>query len=302
LALAFLGISWEPIGQMGTSVLFVPALWFAALPAAHAWTWLGGWLWKHGVWGRLSLALVLAALVAGGYFGRDALAPLADRAWRTEPLQIGLGPARESVVRSIIQHTGPEARILWEDQPLAREAPHWSALLPVLTGRPFLGGLDPDGFIVHSSISFKDGALEQRPIATWSDAALERYCKRYNVGWVVAWSPAVLKRFEAWPGAEPIVDLHDDVTGRLFLVKYAPRDFTLKGKARLIHADWHHITLADVVPEDGVVVLSLHFQAGMRATPSRVQIEAEPSGASIGFIRLRVAAPVERVTLTWGDR
>jgi hypothetical protein len=113
----------------------------------------------------------------------------------------------------------------------------------------------------------------------------------------------VLKRIEAWPGAEPVAELRDDVPGRLFLAKYAQRDFTLKGKARLIHADWHHITLADVVPEGGVVVLSLHHQAGMRASPSRVQIEAEPCGHDpIGFIRLRVAGPVERVTLTWGNR
>jgi hypothetical protein len=93
------------------------------------------------------------------------------------------------------------------------------------------------------------------------------------------------------------------VPGWLFLVKHAPRSYTLKGKAHMVHADWHHITLADVVPDDGTVVLSLHYQTGMRASPSRVQIEREPNGDDpIGFIRLRVAGPVARVTLTWGDQ
>jgi hypothetical protein len=302
LVLAFLGISWEPIGQMGTSALFLPALWFAALPAAHAWTWVIGRLSAQGRKGRLTLACLGAGLGVAGVFGRDELAPLSQRCLGTEPLQIGLGPVRAAVVGKIVQHTGPEARILWEDRPLSRQASRWSALLPILTGRAFLGGLDPDAFIEHSSISFIDGALEGRSIATWSDEALEEYCKRYNVGWVIAWSPVVLKRFSDWEGTVPVTDLYDDVPGRLFLVKHAPRDFTLKGKAQLTHADGHHITLADVVPENGVVVLSLHYQAGMQASPSRVQIEREPSGHDlIGFIRLRLAGPAARVTLTWGN-
>src|SRR5882724_8280531 len=37
LTLALLGISWEPLGQVGSAALLAPALWFATLPAAHAW-------------------------------------------------------------------------------------------------------------------------------------------------------------------------------------------------------------------------------------------------------------------------
>ena len=303
LVLTLLGISWEPMGQMGTSVLFVPALWFAALPAAHAWTWTMGQLARQGAAGHLSLLLVAAGLGFAAFRWSEDLQPLVDRCRQTQPLQVGLGPGREEVVQKLIQHTGPDARILWEDRPLARQASRWSALLPLLTERTFLGGLDPDGFIEHSSISFIDGALDGRPIATWTDEGLADYCKRYNVGWVAAWSPAVLKRFQEWPGAVPVVDLQDDVPGKLFLLKHAPRSFVLKGKAQIVHADGHHITLADVTPENGVVVLSLHYQAGMRASPSRVQIEREPCGHDpIGFLRLRIAGPVARVTLTWDDR
>ena len=303
LLLAFLGISWEPLGQMGTAGLFLPALWFAALPAAHAWTWTVQQLASRGAWGWLVLTCLLGGPGVVGYTWREAMTPLAERCVATEPLQIGLGPAREAVVQQIVQRTGTDARILWEDRPLSRQQPHWSALLPVLTGRTYLGGLDPNGFIEHSWISFMDGALQGRPIGTWRDDALEEYCKRYNVGWVIAWSPAVLKRLHEWDGAIPVTELLDDVPGYLFLVKHAPRSYTLKGKANIVHADWHHITLADVVPENGVVVMSLHYQTGMRASPSRVQIEREPCGDDpIGFIRLRVAGTVARVTLTWDDQ
>jgi hypothetical protein len=320
LTLAFLGISWEPLGQMGTAVMFLPALWFAALPAAHAWTWMFGRLFQHRRWGRLVLCALLGGLAAVVYTWREELRPLAERSLAPEPLQIGLGPEREAVVQKIKQHTGPEARILWEDRPLPRGAPRWSALLPILTGRAFLGGLDPDAFIEHSLISFIDGNLEGRSIASWSAAALKEYCSRYNIGWVIAWTPAAVKRLEKWDGAVSVAELDDGgqeqthasfafvshaapLKGRLFLVKHARRDFVLKGKAKLVHADWHHITLADAVPEKGVLVISFHYQAGMHVTPSRVQIEREPCGEDpIGFIRLRALDPVGRITLTWGNR
>jgi len=303
LVLAFLGISWEPLGQMGTSVLFLPALWFAALPAAHAWVWLFGQLCRQRPWGPITLVVLLGGLGFAGYTFRDELTPLVERGLKTEPLQIGLGPEREAVVQQIVQNTGTDARILWEDRRLSRQAPHWSALLPILTGRTFQGGLDPDAFIEHSWISFIDSALEGRPIAEWSDEALEEYCKRYNIGWLIAWSPPVLKRFQEWSDAVPLAELYDQGPGTLFLIKHARRDFILKGKGKMIHADWHHITIADVVPDNGVVVLSMHYQAGMKANPSRVQIEREPNGLDpFGFIRLRVAGPVACVTLTWGDR
>lgn len=303
LVLAFLGISWEPLGEMGTSALFLPALWFAALPAAHAWTWLVPQLCRQGAGGRIALAAILGGTGFLCFAWREDLTPIVERCLATDPLQIGIGPLRAEVVQKLVQHTGPEARILWEDRPLSRQAPRWSALLPVLTGRSFVGGLDPDALIEHSSISFIDGALDNWPIASWSDEALKEYCSRYNVGWVVAWSPAVLKRFHDWPEAVPVTDVVDDVPGYLFLIKHAPRSFAVKGKAQLTHADWHHLTLADVVPENGVVVLSLHYQAGLRASPSRVQVEREPCGHDpIGFVRLRVAGPVARVTLTWNNR
>jgi hypothetical protein len=55
-----------------------------------------------------------------------------------------------------------------------------------------------------------------------------------------------------------------------------------------------------VEPLDGEVVISLHYHASMRASPGRVQIERATSGDDpIGFVRLRLAVPAARVTLTW---
>jgi hypothetical protein len=76
--------------------------------------------------------------------------------------------------------------------------------------------------------------------------------------------------------------------------------FILKGQARLLSADCRHIALADLDPEDGEIVLSMHYQAGLQVSPSRVRIEKEPDPYDpIPFIRLRVPGPVARLTLTW---
>jgi hypothetical protein len=302
LTLALLGVVAEPLGRMGASTLLPLALFFAALPAAHAWVQVHRWAFA-----RLGTRWVLAGemcLVGGLIFLAQEYVPaVVERFRAAEPLVIGLGPEREAVVEKLIRYTGPEARILWECVPLPKEAPHWAALLPLLTERVFIGGLDPEAAIEHAGIGIIDQSLNGRHISAWSTAMLEDYCRLYNIGWVACWSPAVAKRMQQWPGAELVCELEGDGPGLLFAVKHHVPSYTLKGQARLVHADSHHITLADVVPENGEVVLSLHFQRGMRALPSRVQLDCyQDPYDPIGFLRLKVAGPVARVTLTWDDR
>jgi hypothetical protein len=303
LTLAVLGIAWQPLGELGSSGLMVPALWFAALPAAHAWANLGALVrrlpgrWRHVVW-------VGAAALAAAAALHPAPQELAWRCGGATPLVVGLGPDREALVRALVDHTAADARILWEDRPAARTAPRWTALLPLLTDRLFLGGLDAEAEIEHTQVGLRDQHLARKPIGKWTDAALEEYCQRYNVGWVAAWSPAVVERLRAWDGAREAAALNDDAPGVLFEVRKAPHNFALKGKAHLVYADSHHITLEDVVPENGRVVLSLHYQPGMRALPSRVQVERDETNPHdpVALVRLRVDGCVARVTLTWSDR
>jgi hypothetical protein len=302
-ALALLGISWEPLGHLGTAALIAPALWFAAIPAAFAPVWLASKLLERAPVGKIALAGLLTAGAGALWLQRDLLAPIYHRGVAAEPLRIGLGREHREVVSQLKRVTTTAARILWEDRRLPRTTPRWSALLPLLTERHYLGGLDSDGFIEHSAISFLNQQLDGRPIAVWSDQQLADYCARYNIGWVAAWTPATIKRFSEWDGVADSVPLVDDVAGYLFTLKRPQPSYALKGQATLIHADARHITLGDVVPDGDVVVLSLHWQAGITADPGRVVVEREASGHDpIGFIRLRTQAPVARVTLTWGAR
>ena len=108
---------------------------------------------------------------AGGY---SVLPPLAARFISPRPLLVGLGEERLAQAELLRQQTTNEARILWEDLDEDATSPQrWTPLLPLLTGRSFLGGLDPEANIEHGvKTSFTYGVLAGRPVREWS----RRFC------------------------------------------------------------------------------------------------------------------------------
>jgi hypothetical protein len=300
LALVIGGFLWQPLSRFGTERLLVPALWFAALPAVYA----AGMIIRYAerlagnpARGAVVGCWLVVVLMVGV---RNYLSPLAPRCLRSSPLIIGLSPEQQTVVETLRTRTNPSARILWEDRQEPSDGSGWTALLPLLTGRFLIGGLDPDCCIEHSFAALDGPTLATRPIREWTNFELDEFCRKYSVAWVVCRSPAVLERFRKWDAATDVAPLADEKEGWLITLK--PRSFVLKGQGRVIAADSKRITLADLVPEDGKVLLSLHYQAGIQASPSRVQVEREIDAYDpIPFIRLRLPGPVARVTLTWED-
>ena len=300
LLLAAAAVVWPPLSRFGAERLFAPALVFAAVPAAYGLAQALRPIRRGGGWGSACLAgggaLALLTLALPSH--RDAWV---NRVRRGEPLLIGLGPDRENVVAVLKDQTTTEARILWEDRRGPRTDSRWTALLPLLTGRAFVGGLDPDAAIEHTAGGLIDQTLGGRSLDDWTDADLREYCAQYNIGWVVCWSDKAAKRFGRWTGvAEATAALPDG--GRLFTLHRKP-SFALHGAARWQSADSNRILLTDVRPEDGSVALSLHYQAGLRVSPSRIKIEChkDPRDA-IGFVRLMLQEPAPVVTITWDKR
>jgi hypothetical protein len=301
LVLALFGIAWEPLGQIGTPRLLVPALWFLVAPATVALvqsfnlvTRLTGGVWR-------SMAITAVFLGAGGFLFADNVRALVLRSTGTTPLLVGISPDDQSLLEAIQTYTSADARILWEDQSGDACASHWSTLLPLLTDRAFLGGLDPDALIEHSYAGLVDQKLAGRPLSLWTDDDLDSFFRQYNVGWIMCRSDTALARLQLYKSARLVASSPGDPQRYLF--ELAHRSFALKGQARLLSADCQHIALADIMPEDGKVVLSMHYHPGLHASPSRVQVEKEPDPRDpIPFIRLRVPGPVARLTLTWQDR
>src|SRR5262249_44115148 len=142
-----------------------------------------------------------------------------------------------------------------------------------------------------------------RSLQEWSDVDLDEFCRKYNLKWVVCWTPAAEARFREWGQVEAGATLTEEGhTGRLFELRGEPA-VGLKGPGRWGAGTCRYIVLRDVEPDaDGKVVLSLHYQAGMQVSPSRVQLEKEPDPRDpIPFVRLRMTEPVTRVTLSWEE-
>lgn len=250
-----------------------------------------------------------------------ALATWATRLLGAESLQLGLDADQETILETVREHTTSEARILWEDRVTPALSPHWTPLLSLLTERAYIGGLDAEAGIEHATNGLTDAVLMGRPIRDWTDDGLSEYCKRYNIGWVVCWSPPARDRLRGWPQARLLTTLPPAAAGEppgcLFAVSRSHYSFALSGSARWLTADPQRIILGDVVPESGgseqqgkkQILLSLHYQAGMHVIPSRVQLDrySMERGHSVPsdsrpFVRLWVEEPVTRVTITWDKR
>jgi hypothetical protein len=322
LALSVVGLLWEPLGRFGAPRLVVPALLFATLPAAHA---LSSALRLSCRRGWLASGTLAAAIGASALFlwhtPPSTLTTWATRLLGTCPFQLGLDENQQSLCAAVREHTTAEARILWEDRVRPPLCSHWTPLLPMWTERAYVGGLDAEAGIEHTTNGLVDAVLMGRPLRDWKDDDLGEYCKRYNVGWVVCWSSAACARLRAWPRAELTATLpacgEGEPPGCLFTVRRQHYSFALSGSARWLSADTQRIVLADVVPQRGgagnhgkkQVRLSLHYQAGMRVAPSRVVLDSyamERDGSlpddPAPFVRLWVDEPVTRVTITWDKR
>jgi hypothetical protein len=321
LALSVAGLAWQPLGRFGASRLLVPALLIAVLPAAHALTVAGAavWRWRTIRWTGLAAAAAGTALL--WHAPPPALASWATHLLAAGSLPLGLDADQQAILEAVREHTTFEARILWEDRVTPPLAPHWTPLLTLLTERAYIGGLDPEAGIEHTTNGLCDAVLMGRPLRDWSDEALREYCTRYNIGWVVCWSPAACERLRNWPQARRLATLPPAAAGEppggLFAVDREYYSFALAGSARWLAADPQRIILGDVAPSRGgsdnhgkkQILLSLHYQAGMRVAPSRVLLDSysiervnSMPGDSRPFVRLWVEEPVTRVTITWDKR
>jgi hypothetical protein len=321
LSLSVLGLTWEPLGRYGAQRLLVTASLFATLPTAHALTVAFAACWRQQFcrWASLVVAATVVALLWRA--PPPALASWATRFMNKEVFRLGLDPDQQGILDALQQHTTSEARILWEDRAASQTSPHWTPLLPLLTQRSFIGGMDADIRIEHTTNGLADALLMARPIREWSNDALVEYCKRYNIGWIVCWSQGAIERLRDWPPAIRTATLPPSAAGEspgcLFTIRREGYSFALTGSARWLSADPQRIVLGDVVSQSRgsdnhgrkPVLLSLHYQAGMRVAPSRVVLDScsiEPVNSVPGdarpFVRLWVDELVTRVTITWDKR
>lgn len=292
---------WKPLDVAGLANLFVLACAFAIVPCAAACRdvcELLGIVTRHPIRGK---AITVALVAAGICWFQADIATLVQHSRQATPLHIGFTTDQLAIMRIVRASTRPDARILWEERP-DHPMPTWSALLPQYTGRAFLGGLGPDALVDHSYARLTATELANRKLNDWTDAELAEFCTRYNIGYVVCWTPEVVNRFRSWPVTRQAEPVSECGAGWLMSLD-RPTSYVLKGKASISQFDSDRIVLSNVEPEDGVVVLSLHYQNGLHISPRQVRAEREPDPDDpIPRLRLRIPSPVRRITLTWAKQ
>lgn len=303
---ARLGKVWSPLsnGEADRAAALVVGL--AVLPAA-------GWLAaaaKRAGFEPLAALAGIGAIVVFGWAGPSVDPARGPLNLKIEPIAMGLTADQDALVRGLMERTTPEARILVEETPTEERGWNWTALLPWLTNRAYLGGLDPDAKFEHAFCRLRGDTLNGRRLTDWTDADLEEFARRYNVGWVLARSSSARDRWRRVPFAREVGQYRDGGDVRLFELD-RPRSFALAGQAKWGQADRRKIVLTDLVPVDAphpdgggvpakVIVLSLHYQSGLRAGPGVLAVERDPDPYDpIPMIRLRVTGPLSRVVLSW---
>lgn len=290
------GRLWPMAAEFGTHKVLSVGVWCCAVPCAYALSAISGGIASSSGFRPLGLVWLLIGL-AGLNWGLDI-----PRRWDFAPLEVGLSPAREEIVKTIRERSTPEGRILWEERTEIARGAGWTALLPEYTKRPFIGGLTPDACVDHLLVRLFDGKLIGRFLSEWSDEELRIFFARYNVTRIVARTQPTITRLQGLSFVQPIVTLHNDA-GVMFAVDRMPSYF-LKGQGKITQLDWKRVALADVIPdENGVIVLSLHYHQSWHISPGYIDIERDvDANDPIPMLRLRLPSQVARVTLTWrGD-
>jgi len=299
VAVARISAAWSgfPLGIADRLILLAAS--FLVLPTAF-----GMWLVLERCRATgIAIGVALAGLLVVGWVDGHRR-PLANTLGiASRPLVVGFTAEQRDIITVLKQHTTNDARILWDETTDERSVWNWSALLPVATDRSYLGGLDPDAGMEHSYCAMCDRQLTGRGLSEWANADLVAFCRWYNVGWVVARSPAVIERWAKCPRARAIVHLME---GGRPVVLYAvdrPHSYVLSGTATWQSADSRRVVLTNVIPNaEGEVQLSLHMIEGMRVFPSYIEVKElkDPTGRDpIGLMRMRVPGPTPRLTLTW---
>lgn len=275
-----------------------------ALPATYG-------LWKavqRAGLATLSGVIVVLALVTVAWFDGPGRPLSRTLHLRVEPLRIGLSTDQHQVLAALQTHTTQEARILWDETTDGQPGWNWSALLPALTDRAYIGGLDHDAGMEFSFCGMRDGKLNGRNLSDWTDADIKVFCDWYNVGWVVCRSPSATDRWSRLPMAKPVARLKEGGRPVVLFALDRPKSFVLRGTATWESATPTRITLTDVFPDaNGEVWLSLHIlpSDGPRVYPTYIKPFAIPDqpdktgGDPFNHIKLQIPGPVSRVTLVW---
>jgi hypothetical protein len=193
-------------------------------------------------------------------------------------------PELSAIVDWIKRETPAEARLLFEESgdesSFAYDRTYLSSFLPHLTGRQMIGGPINLYNDRHHFAEFHSGQLFKKDAQTLSDEQLRNYLRLYNIGAVVAFHPASLKKLQSIPGLVTV----DERIGPIHLMKvHQPLTWFLEGTGD-VRAGFNRLELANLKGRE--VILKYHWVEGLTASPPAKIVPVNIADDPIPFIKI----------------
>lgn len=202
-------------------------------------------------------------------------------------------PEITEIARWVQQNTPADARVLFEESGdetgFVYDGIYLSSFIPHWTGRELIGGPINLYNDRHHFAEFHSGRLFGRDLKAFTDEEIKNYFALYNIGAVVAFHPASLKRLRSIPGLLTLDQRIGPV--HLMRVNQSPSWF-LQGQGQVI-AKLNRLEVSTAGP--GEVVLKYHWLDGLVSNPAATIVPVRIYDDPIPFIK--VIDPPQSFTL-----
>ena len=193
-------------------------------------------------------------------------------------------PEITAIVDWVGRETPRDARVLFEESGdetgFVYDGIYLSSFLPHLTDRQLIGGPINLYNDRHHFAEFHSGKLFKRDIGAIADDELRNYLRLYNIGAVVAFHPASVKKLLSIPGLVTV----DRRIGPIHLMKVnQPLSWFVEGDGK-VQAGANRLDLRDLKGSE--IVLKYHWVAGLNSEPAAKIEPVTLADDPIPFIKL----------------
>jgi hypothetical protein len=212
-------------------------------------------------------------------------------------LRAGLNPELMAVTEWIKRETPVNARVLFEESGdetgFIYDGAYLSSFLPHRTGRQLIGGPINLYNDRHHFAEFHSGKMFKKDAQSISGEELRNYLRLYNIGAVVAFHPASIKRLQSVAG---LVTLEQRIGPAHLMKVNQSLTWFIAGDGK-VRAEFNRLELSELTGRE--VILKYHWIEGLTASPP-VTIEAvKMLDDPIPFIKL--VRPPSSVSLRIGS-
>ena len=265
--------AWQPMRFK------VPFDLFLAIATAYA---LADWLMANSAASRVYSYTVPSLLLAASVtFLNNLVQTESQGKLRLRTL---IRPEIVEIARWVQQTTPDEARVLFEESGdetgFVYDGMYLSSFIPHWSGRELIGGPINLYNDRHHFAEFHSGRLLGRDIQGFTDDEIKKYFRLYNIGAVVAFHPASLKRLRSIPG---LITLDRRIGPVHLMTVNQPSDWFVQGQGQ-ITATLNRLEVSTSGAKE--VILKYHWLDGLVSNPPATIIPIKIYDDPIPFIKV----------------